>query len=62
MQHVFRVLIGHFREGTADLQAVVEDNHVHCAERLCRLAGEAFDECFVVEVAGNVEILGLGVV
>jgi cyanophycinase-like exopeptidase len=41
---------------------VVKDNHVYGAERLCSLAGKALDERLVIEVTGDIQVLGQGAV
>ena len=46
--------------GATDLQAVVEDDHVHGAERLGGPVGQGLYERLVVEVSRDVQVVGLG--
>ena len=48
--------------GLTGLQAVVEDDDVDGAEGLGGLLGQALDERLVVEVSGNVQVVGLSAV
>ena len=59
MQHVLRVLVRHLGQRAAGLQAVVEDDHVDGAEGVRGLLGQAGDERLVVEVPGDVHVVGL---
>jgi hypothetical protein len=59
VEHIPRVVVGHFGERTAGLQAVVEYDHVDGTEGVGGVPGQACDERLIVEVPRDVQVVWL---